>query len=707
MIKKSYIRWDKNSIAFRFMLLFIVLIIAQSLLIVATMIIAGVLDEAKDSAFQSFDEKVSSQKDTIQKEISNRWTNIDPFLKEISKKIPTNATETDQFLKEVQPILISMLRTTTTTGAFILLDDKLENPNQRPGLYIRDYDPLLNDEENKDLYAIAGPVGFSEKNKIPLDTNWSYHLKLTNANRAFYDLPYSKGNLSTNSNLLGYFSTPFQLTPNDAPIITYSVPIFDSYNQLRGVLGVEILVDYLNQFLPGKDLLSRDSLGYLIGYRNNAKDDISPLITNGAIQNRILQKESALELLQKDKNRSIYLLENRSIQDDIYASVKKIDMYYSNTPFEKEEWYLIGLTEENKLLSLVNKIKSILIFSFIGSILVGGIGVYGISYVFTKPIVRLAKQVRQSDFEKNTAFSRTGLTEIDDLSHAIKTANQNLMDSTIKISQIINLVDVPIGAFEYKEHEEKVFMTDQLKALLQFDHDESEHLPTNKQAFIHRLQQIMSYAEPEEEDVYKIVGLRDKWVRINMINEQNSTLGIVIDVTDEFQEKRQIKLDRDYDTLTKIFNRGAFKRAVTIRLQQGNLGCSACIMLDLDFLKVVNDTYGHKWGDIYISTTADYLSQFKEAGGIIGRLSGDEFAVFLHGFEQKEQIRSLVQQFFDKLAHNPIAFPDEDRHIRISGGLFWLDPPTEQYEYDAIMHSADEALYLAKKTAKGTLKEFQ
>lgn len=709
MNNKAYIRWDKNSIAFKFMILIISLVIAQSTLLITTMIVAGVLKEAEDSAFQAFDEKVSNQKNALQKEMSSRWTNIDPFLKEISRKIPVEENterSTEQFLEETMPTLISMLRTTMTTGTFIILNDTLTNPNDRMSLYLRDYDPLLNDDTNKDLYTIAGPAELSQRFKIPLDTNWSYHLKLTEENKTFYESPYSKANLSKNSKLLGYWSKPFQLAPNDSPIITYSMPIFDRNNTLRGIIGIEILVDYFNQYLPGKDLLARDSLGYLIGFKNQQEKQIRPLITNGAIQNRLLNTKEPFVFANKDKDRNIYLLENHHNTNDIYASVEKIDLYYSNTPFEQEEWYLIGLTEENKLLSLVNKIQSILIMSFVGSILLGAVGGYLISRVYTKPIIHLVKQVQESNLEKGTSFARTGITEIDDLSHAIEVTNTNLLESTSKLSRIINLVNISLGAFEYKQHEDNVFMTEQLKTLLLFDNAEMTHFYTHKESFIQRLNKIMENKEPDEDDVYKISDAPEKWVRINMIIEESSSLGIVIDVTEEIQEKMQIKIDRDYDALTKIYNRGAFKRSVVKVLEQNTLNCSACIMFDLDFLKVVNDTHGHKWGDIYIATTADYLSTFKQKGNVIGRLSGDEFAVFLYGFENKQQIRQLVEQFYEKLAQNPISFPDGERQIMISGGLFWLNNPNETYQYDIIMHNADEALYKAKKTVKGTLQEF-
>lgn len=586
----------------------------------------------------------------------------------------------------------------------MILNNSLAAPNQHSAIYLRDYDTILNDGLNRDLSCVVGPAQICQSQQIPLNENWSYHLKLTAENSDFYEKPAEKANLTTDSTLLGYWSKPFKLTPNDVPIITYSLPIYDENGAFRGIVGVELLINQLKYFLPGQDLLGRDSISFLVGYKGPDMEQLTPMIMNGAIQERLLQMDAPLDLASKNKAYNIYTIENHTTTEDIYAGLQKIDVYNVNTPFEQEEWYLIGLTSENKLLGFVRKIQNILFLSFIGSILIGGISSYFASRIFTKPITQLAHQVSESNIKQEYELKRTGLTEIDHLSSVIEQSNKALLDSTLKLSQIINLVDVPIGAFEYKEQEQHVFATEQLKQVLLFEDEELDMLYGQKEQFINRLHQLMQHAEPDEENIYKIGELPEKWVRINMTVDEKRTLGIVIDVTREMLDKIQIKLDRDHDHLTNIYNRGAYKRNVTRLLEQGDLHVSACLMFDLDFLKYVNDNFGHKCGDMYITKTAECLNIFSEYGGIIGRISGDEFAVFLYNFDSPDDIRKLISKFYDKLAENPIQFPTEKRQIMISGGLYWLDG-SSSYSYDDIMQKADATLYLAKNTKKGYLLE--
>ncbi|MBN2220810.1 MAG: GGDEF domain-containing protein, partial [Vallitaleaceae bacterium] len=128
---------------------------------------------------------------------------------------------------------------------------------------------------------------------------------------------------------------------------------------------------------------------------------------------------------------------------------------------------------------------------------------------------------------------------------------------------------------------------------------------------------------------------------------------------------------------------------------------AAFIMFDLDYLKQINDSYGHQWGDIYIQKAVEALGKIDLNKGILGRRSGDEFILFLYGYVSKDEILGLMDRFYTKLKENPIQYPDgESKPITISGGLVWIHPPVEAYE--EYMHRADALLYKAKFENKGS-----
>ena len=430
----SYNNLDKESIIFKLTIFVIYLIVIQAVILIVTLILGGVLEQGKKNAYQFFNEKVNNRRKYIEREMKNRWTNIDPYVEKFARNFSRAKGEDDFFDKSAKD-LVSMLRTIHATGAFIILEDKKQE-NIHPALYMRDYDPsLYSGYDNKDLYLIRGSSDLARKLKIPLERGWRYNLELTEENRSFYDQPYSKASLSSNPSLLGYWSTPFRLYHKATPIITYTIPFFDADNQLQGVIGVEILISYLKDFLPKTELEPKNSLGYLLAYKGK-DDEIRPIITVGALQERMLQKNKSFSFRSVDQERDIYLLENHNSKEDIYAVVKRMGFYNYSTPFEDQNWYLIGLMTENSLLSYVIKIQRLLWISLLVSILLGALGGYFISYRFTKPIISLAKKVRGSDKSKAVKLEPVGLSEVDQLVEAMEDANNALEEKIEEITRL-------------------------------------------------------------------------------------------------------------------------------------------------------------------------------------------------------------------------------------------------------------------------------
>lgn len=105
---------------------------------------------------------------------------------------------------------------------------------------------------------------------------------------------------------------------------------------------------------------------------------------------------------------------------------------------------------------------------------------------------------------------------------------------------------------------------------------------------------------------------------------------------EELRSKNEVlNFISEYDSMTGTRNRRGFMEAA-MRLNRSNSGNSAVILIvDMDYLKRINDEYGHAAGDIAICACADILREAAGEGGITGRLGGDEFAVMMPGAEEK------------------------------------------------------------------------
>ncbi|GAU76598.1 diguanylate cyclase domain-containing protein [Fusibacter sp. 3D3] len=698
------IRWHKKSIVSRLTFFVVLIIVIQTVLLVGSLIVGGVLNQAEHNAYQAFYEKVNNRKDFVQREMKNRWTNLEPYLSPISKILSKEGISTDVIFDEVVDELIAMLRTTQVSGVYMILEPADRALDKYPSLYLRDYDPITNLQSDDDLYMICGPSDLAKRLKIPLDQTWQYNLKLTEGNGDFYFKPYLNAPLTTKASYLGYWSKPFKLSEDDLTVLTYSMPLFDVNGALKGVIGVEITLNYLTQFFPASELQPRDSLGYMIAYRDSPDGLLRPVFMEGALQKRLISGLEPLDLSIVDQDRNIFKLKTHKGSENIYASVEKIGLYQFNTPFEDEQWYLIGLMREDYLLNYVNRIKQILWMSLWTSIIVGIFGGILISYQVSRPIINLAKQVRESDKSKIMYLEPTGLLELDELSSTMEFTNKLMLASASRLSRISEMFDVPIGAFEINLNTGRVFVTDYFYSILKFEAHETERLET-KESFIKLINAILEHPEPDENDVYRLMLEPVRWVKIKMIEDAELMYGVVMDVTDEIREKNLIKLDRDMDPLTKLLNRKGFQWQFEIWVQTDHSGEAALLMFDLDNLKMINDSYGHKWGDQYIIHAVERLQAITDDDHkLLGRRSGDEFVMLLYDFESKDAIRRCVTAFYEKIEQQFIEFPDGMRKtVAISAGIMWMDCP--ELGYDELLHYADEALYESKRQNKGRYTE--
>lgn len=699
----------KKSLSSIYAIVTVCLVLVQSLLVLGMLIAGGILNQARENVYQSFESTVTLRAASLQDRIDNRWTNIDPYIQSLSDKISEEVYDrteenTERFLADAADTLISMLKVSGTTGVFIILDGPEQN-NSLPTLYIRDYDPETNSADNSDLYQILGPPEISKKYQIPLDSVWSYGLTLNEENDKFYKMPYQAASQSLDYKKLGYWSEPFSVIPGDVPVITYTVPLFDRGGRVHGVVGVEISEEYLKKLLPATELSPQDSPGYMIALRPEEADILKPLIKKGEYQKRLFGGLEQITTRLVDGNYSVYQVMGG--EERIYACVKKLDLYYNkNVPYDNRTWVLVGLMKESALFAFFNRIIKIFAFTLPASLGLGAVGAWFISRKITNPVTLLAAQVRKFDYTRKIRLERTGIEELDLISQAVEISNQNLLESTLKMSGVMDMLGIPIGAFEYKMDGSEVQVTKQVFSLMNLPVDDRERLYVDKTLFLERLAQIQACPAADETDVYIIGELQKSWVRITLSHFQDHSLGIIQDVTEDMEKKQKIQYERDHDSLTRLYNRAAFQRAVEARLHQPFIRTAAMVMMDLDGLKGINDRYGHEGGDIYIRETAARLKMIPKEHAIVGRRSGDEFFMFLYGYGGKDAIRRQMADFYKILEENPVLLPcNVLRQIRISSGLSWYREGESTFE--ELVRQADEAMYQAKNAGKGYVMEYK
>lgn len=155
------------------------------------------------------------------------------------------------------------------------------------------------------------------------------------------------------------------------------------------------------------------------------------------------------------------------------------------------------------------------------------------------------------------------------------------------------------------------------------------------------------------------------------------------------------------DPLTELYNRRFFNNKVT-ELQQ-NQQSYIIILLDLDYFKTINDSYGHHVGDAALIHIAKTLSQSVRKTDIVARYGGEEFILLLpqitvnQALEIAEKCRKIIE-------NQPLKLND-DKKIYITAS-FGIGISTSDLNIDQAIYFADQALYHAKQSGRNQVQLF-
>lgn len=165
-------------------------------------------------------------------------------------------------------------------------------------------------------------------------------------------------------------------------------------------------------------------------------------------------------------------------------------------------------------------------------------------------------------------------------------------------------------------------------------------------------------------------------------------------------QQDQLRESATKDSLTGLFNHALLMELLEKGLskQQRNAGEIAFVMMDIDYFKVVNDTYGHMAGDLVLKELSDILMYSVRQGDITGRYGGEEFGVIITNAE-KEAVYSLCERIRKKVEDHDFVIDNKTIKITISMGIHFKSAQ-EEITAAGMVRKADEALYRAKHSGR-------
>jgi len=200
--------------------------------------------------------------------------------------------------------------------------------------------------------------------------------------------------------------------------------------------------------------------------------------------------------------------------------------------------------------------------------------------------------------------------------------------------------------------------------------------------------------------------------------QPGSLYGTSQDVSVQHEHQEQIRQLAYYDSLTGLPNREHFMRRIKQSLEHHKRDNSkfAVMFLDVDNFKRVNDTLGHRIGDLLLETIAERLQhairkntaacgdRSSEEDSLVARFGGDEFTLMIGQINEREDAGVIASRILETV-HAPMQLSGHELVISPSIGIAIF--PDDANNVDDILKNADAAMYTAKRAGKNAFRFFE
>ncbi|QJW48906.1 EAL domain-containing protein [bacterium BFN5] len=172
------------------------------------------------------------------------------------------------------------------------------------------------------------------------------------------------------------------------------------------------------------------------------------------------------------------------------------------------------------------------------------------------------------------------------------------------------------------------------------------------------------------------------------------------------QKAEEIRRMAYYDVLTRLPNRTYLMERLEAEMVKARHGkaSGAVIFIDLDDIRIINDTFGHTYGDALIVMAGNRIVQEAGQDAIVGRIGGDEFMIILPGLNERESIAHIASKIIGVFYHD-IQMLGMGFHMSASAGIARY--PDDGDRAEEVFKNADNAMYAAKKNGKNCWRFYE
>lgn len=664
----------KKNIFYIFLVPLMLIMLAQALLNYGTVALGGAFAKLDESSVTRLSQFTENRCIHLENTMNQQWTHLDDesakaaqVLEEVlaERGLDLAAFQRDdeaqtEYLARLAGTWTDILRKNTVTGAFLVLAKPgIETAGgEVNGMFFRDEDPLTNPADLSDVLMERGMPAISKALSVPLDTQWKKRFALGPAGEneadGFFYRPYLQAleNPGLGQKNLHSWDGVYSLNGSQADeshrMAVYSLPLFTTDGQVFGVMGVGMSEKYLFSQLPFQEIDTDQKGGYVLleaqpdgTYRN--------LMTAGPIAKRPLAQQEVLTLTATDR---ADLLHIEGVEDggkQLYATLKGLSLYNSNTPFEAQGWYLAGVQDGEVLFGLSKKLLLTFLYALGLSLVVGAAGIYLVARYVTRPVRELARCIRGSEGTDLQDFIPSNIQEVDDLYDTICSLTEQQKQAAYALREEKERYRVALQSssdilLTYDRAEDRAaFMN--LRGQGGMDGMVAERFLSKAEEYVHPDDLRILVARLQEGQGEISVSFRSRLFDADGAYQWMELQGRVLPGADGKGDKvvgslrsiQQQKLREEsmhYDRLTGLYRRASGEDVIRAAMERGETG--SMVLLDLKNFLAFNERYGMTVGDALLEDLGRLVQEQKQllaqrfGGDMIGvRMGGDEFLIWL------------------------------------------------------------------------------
>lgn len=690
----------KHSIFRLFLIPLILIMFIQSGITLGTLVFRKTVDMIQEYSISIMSRMVENRKVILENDMTQRWSSVYEqenglneivgiFLQEhrVSIREVLNSSELkQQLLERIFPQCLEIIQSNMSTGIFLTLTGGSQNNDGvYDGFFIRDSDPAVSPLNYSDLLMERGAKELARMYNVSLDTYWrkSFELKPQGEREGdnfFYEpLRAESENMDAAIEDLGYWSMPFHLgdDKNDShDMITYSVPL--RYNGVvYGVLGVEVSVNYLKDYLPVSELNENEQSGYMIALRNH-DGSYTPVVGRGVLFSNVSSADMNFTIHETGYD-NLFRVENvRLGTQGIFAVLCPLKLYSTNVPYENTDWVLIGFDTESHLFGMSRQLYVMMVIAILSGLVFGVFGIYFIVKHLTKPIKRLMTCISQGrngllNFQLSNIREVDALYEVvNDLTQKQRASENALMEEKELYRLALETTEDTFFSYDFEKRAVDIVNHEAMNGHWEYS---DEEILTKNFKNIHEedreyFQRIIAEMPDEFSLEFRLWYPQEKsynWVYLNahvLYNTEGKRWKLVGSLKN-IQEEKEYKLEEQrrntLDGVTSLYCFAAGKEFLQNCFEDSVDG--AMILLQIQNLQQINEQNGIVFGDMILEEIGWIIRKSYQT--LAFRLDSNEILIWL-----SDNTREDAQRYCDDiLAKFGEAFDCNLFELRIRIGI--------------------------------------